>query len=113
MSRARAATTGRPSLAAEPSPAAAPARGGEPPGPAPEPASDSRPSEVAAAPGTPTAAVERRTIQIGERPGPARPAPVSLQPEARPPSLLESWAPRIAAIVALIIVVAVLVLLLS
>jgi hypothetical protein len=107
MSRARAATSGRPSLAREP------ARPPEPSAPA------ARPPEPEAAPPPqgdappPTAAAGRRTIQIGERPGPAKPAPVSLQPDAGPGAPLEAWAARIAAIVALIIVVVVLVLLLS
>lgn len=131
MSHARAAKAGRPSLAPEatsaPGPASAPAPGSTSaaePAPdaragAPSDPEDARLPEAGAppagepAPGTPRAAVGRRTIQIGERPGPVKPAPVSLQPDAGPPQLLESWAPRIAAIVALIIVVVVLVLLLS
>jgi hypothetical protein len=56
---------------------------------------------------------ERRTIQIGERPGPVKPAPASLQPGRGPRSSLEAWAPRIAAIVALVVFIVVLVLLLS
>jgi hypothetical protein len=61
----------------------------------------------------PTTPAERRTIQIGERPGPARPAPASLGPDRGPRSAIEAWAPRIAAVVALLIFVVVLVLLLS
>ena len=135
MSRARAAKAGRPSLAAEaararpePEPAAGPAPGAGPepaarpapaaspakapadaePAPPPEPAPTPTPD-----PASPTAPAGRRTIQIGERPGPAKPAPVSLQPEDSPRPLLQAWAPRIAAVLALIVVVVVLVLLLS
>lgn len=100
MSRARAAKAGRPS----PGPEARPTL--VEPEPAPEP---SPPPE----PNPPTEPAGRRTIQIGERPGPARPAPVSLQPEGGARPLLEAWAPRIAAVLALIIFVVVLVLLLS
>ena len=100
MSRARAAKTGRPSLAAEP--AGGPVEAGPAPDAGPAPAS-----------GTPTASAGRRTIQIGERPGPARPVPVSLQPDGRPRPLIEAWAPRFVAALALIAVVVVLVLLLS
>jgi hypothetical protein len=127
MSRARAATAGRPSLAAQPArppdpePSPAPAPTAELPtapaaadaDPEPEPASPEPARDPVPAPGTSTAAAGRRTIQIGERPGPAKPAPVALQPDPGAPSLLEAWAPRIAAILALIVVVAVLVLLLS
>jgi hypothetical protein len=56
---------------------------------------------------------ERRTIQIGERPGPTRPAPAALEPDRRPRSAVEAWAPRIAAIIALLVFIVVLVLLLS
>jgi hypothetical protein len=127
MSRARAAKAGRPSLAPEaapapraasepaPAPEAAPAaRGASAPDPVPAP--DPAPAAGAGpapAPGTPTTPAERRTIQIGERPGPTRPAPAALEPDRRPRSPLAAWAPRIAAIIALLIFVAVLVLLLS
>jgi len=132
MSRARAAKAGRPSLAREaaPTPGRGPARGPAPapargPAPAPGPAPPaSRPGLASApgpapaprpapAPGTPTTPAERRTIQIGERPGPVRPAPASLKPDRAPRSALEAWAPRIAAVVALVVFIVVLVLLLS
>jgi hypothetical protein len=138
MSRARAAKAGGPSLGPQaapgrapaprsasaaprgpaPAPGAAPApRSAPPPGPAPvpgpAPAPDPPPPGPMPAPGTPTMPAERRTIQIGERSGPVRPAPASLQPDGGPRSSLEAWAPRIAAIVALVVFIVVLVLLLS
>jgi hypothetical protein len=42
-----------------------------------------------------------------------RPAPASLEPDHAPRSGLEAWAPRIAAVVALVVFIVVLVLLLS
>jgi hypothetical protein len=111
MSRARAAKAGRPSLAPE---AAQPPRAAPAPDPAPAPTEAPAASAgPAPAPGTPTMPAERRTIQIGERPGPTRPAPAALEPDRRPRSALEAWTPRIAAIIALLVFIAVLVLLLS
>ena len=52
---------------------------------------------------------ERRTVQIGERPGPLRPAPPP--PGAMRP-LDERWTPRLIAVVALAVLVIVVVLLL-
>jgi hypothetical protein len=131
MSRARAAKAGRPRLAPEPAPppteaAPTPAEpeAARPPEPDPLPgavpaqgsapeAGSPTPPETTPAPGPPSGAAGRRTIQIGERPGPVRPAPPSVQPDRGPRPLLEAWAPRIAAVLALIVVVVVLVLLLS
>jgi hypothetical protein len=121
MSRARAAKAGRPSLAAEtarPRPEPEPAAGPAPAASSAQASADPEaapPPEPAPAPepGSPAAPAARRTIQIGERPGPAKPAPASLQPEDGPRPLLETWGPRIAAVLALIVVVVVLLLLLS
>jgi hypothetical protein len=105
MSRARAATSGRPSAEARavPKPLA---------GPEPEsiPA-DLAPDAMAApdpAPAVP--ASERRTIQIGERPGPVAPSPpVSPAQDRGPASFLEAWGPRLAAALALAVFVVVVV----
>jgi hypothetical protein len=128
MSRARAAKAGRPSLSSEAAPTARmPAEPAPPPADAPAapadaapaPASDAAPSAAAPrpdpspAPGTPTAPAGRRTIQIGERHGPVRPAPVALQPDGGQRSTLAAWAPRAGAVVALLVFIVVLVLLLS
>ena len=51
---------------------------------------------------------ERRTIQIGERPGPLNPAP--LDDSALPAGA--RWTPRLIAIVALVVVIVIVVLLL-
>ena len=100
MQRARAVAAGRPSATrasaygAEPEPeqptAAVPPRQ---PGPAPEPVAKP--------------AVERRTIQIGERPRPVRPEPAT---EMHPPirrGPLDGRAPRLLAAVALLVLIAV------
>jgi hypothetical protein len=119
MSRARAAKAGRPGLSAEAAPTvrmpaepAPPSAAAPEAAPSPDPASAPDPPP-APAPGTPTAPPGRRTIQIGERPGPPRPAPVSLEPDGGPRSTLSAWAPRVAALVALLVFIVVLVLLLS
>jgi hypothetical protein len=137
MSRARAAKAGKPSLAPEPEPGGrAPARAAPAPGaaahraaPGPAAPGPAEPAPAAPAPAEPgpaapgpaaapelgavAAPAERRTIQIGERPGPPRPAPVSFAPDRGPRSFLEEWGPRLAAVVALIVVVVILVLLLA
>jgi hypothetical protein len=117
MSRARAAKAGRPSLSAEAAPTVRmPAEPAPPPAAEPAPPADAAPAPdpaPAPAPGTPTAPAGRRTIQIGERPGPVRPAPVALQPDAGQRSTLAAWVPRAAAVVALLVFIVVLVLLLS
>jgi hypothetical protein len=98
MSRARAAASesrGRTPIAERVPPPAEPAAPAQPP---------SQPEAEAAAP-----AAERRTIQIGERPGPLRTAPPphgSLRP------LRATWTPRLVALVALAAVVLVVILLL-
>jgi hypothetical protein len=114
MSRARAAKAGGPSLGPEASPTRPPAPGrASAPDAASDPAAATPAPATRPAPGTPTTPSERRTIQIGERPGPARPAPVSLASDHGSRPFLEAWAPRIAALVALLVIVAILVLLLS
>ncbi len=105
MQRARAVAAGRPSAARAPTPE--PERETETAQqprclrpslhPTPEPA----PEPVA------KPAVERRTIQIGERPKPVRPEPAT---EVHPPirrGLLDGRAPRLLAVVALLVLVAV------
>ena len=69
------------------------------------PASEAAPAEPAAGP----TAGERRTIQIGERPGPLRPSPPA-DSGARPSR--EIWTPRVIVVVALLAFVVVLALLL-
>ena len=106
MSRARATTAegrGAAPVAERVPPPAEPAAPAEPPSPAPAPP-PSPPEEEPAPP-----AAERRTIQIGERPGPLRTAP---PPESnlRPPR--ETWTPRLIALVALAAFVVVVALLL-
>jgi hypothetical protein len=99
MSRARAAAAGRPSAEARavPKPLAAPA-----------PTPTSAPAPVDA----PPTSSERRTIQIGERPGPLASAPPVSPVQDRGPRSLWAWAPRLAAALALaVFVVIVLVLL--
>jgi hypothetical protein len=84
MQRARAVAAGRPSAARAPP---------REPDPAPEPVAKP--------------AVERRTIQIGERPRPVRPEPAT---ELHPPvrrGPLDGRAPRMLAVVALLVLVAV------
>jgi hypothetical protein len=108
MSRARAAAAGRPSAEARavPKPLAGGASGRRPE-PAPAPASE-EPATVALPP------TERRTIQIGERPGPlAKAPPVSLAQDRGRVSSLPAWAPRLAAAVALAVLVVLVLLLLS
>jgi hypothetical protein len=51
---------------------------------------------------------ERRTIQIGERPGPLRPAPID---DSAWPTRA-TWTPRLVAIVALLVILVIVVLLL-
>jgi hypothetical protein len=84
--------------------AAPPSEGAAPPTESAAPAEDPAPPGRAA-----TAPSERRTIQIGERPGPAKPAAA---PESRARPSLDAWTPRLVAVVALIAFVAVVVLLL-
>ena len=73
MSRARAAATGRPSPEARAVPKPLADRGTAPPDEAADPTAALEPApEPAAAPPPPS---ERRTIQIGERPGPMAPKP--------------------------------------
>jgi len=124
MSRARAAKAGGPSLGPEAAPgrrapAPTPPAARTPPAAPTPPAESGGASDQAADPapdpaaGTPPTPAERRTIQIGERPGPLRPAPASPEPDGRARSALEASAPRVAAVVALIVFVVILVLLLS
>ena len=91
MQRARAVAAGRPSAApTTPQPPAEP------------------PSEPAPAPRPPQQpAPERRTVQIGQRPAPVRPEPPT---ELHPPirrGPLDGWGPRLLAVVALLVLVAV------
>ena len=124
MQRARAVAAGRPVTARTPE--APSGEGTPPPRPeagAPEPSTDAEPPAIeppAIEPPTsaeppaeePTAAlpkpvVDRRTIRIGERPGPVRSQPVQdIQPlPGRGP--LAGWGPRLLAVVALLALAAV------
>lgn len=111
MSRARAAAAGRPSAEARavPKPLAARAT------PLPQDGSDSAdapvpPAEPAAAPLPPS---ERRTIQIGERPGPTTPRPPASPLQDRGSgSYLQAWSPRLTATLALAVFVVIVVLVL-
>src|SRR5829696_8001646 len=111
MSRARAAAAGRPSAEARavPKPLAARAT------PLPQDGSDSAdapvpPAEPAAAPLPPS---ERRTIQIGERPGPTTPRPPASPLQDRGSgSYLQAWRPRLTATLALAVFVVIVVLVL-
>jgi hypothetical protein len=94
MSRARAAAAGRPSAEARavPKPLADP----EPEPELPEPTQVIEPAQ---APPPPS---ERRTIQIGERPGRVTPKPPASPMQDRgSASYLRAWGPRLAAAVAL------------
>jgi hypothetical protein len=112
MSRARAAATGRPSAEARavPKPLA-----GREPASAADDATDlteaiGPPAEPAAAP-TPTS--ERRTIQIGERPGPIAPKPPASPVQDRgSASYLGTSGPRLAAALALAVFVVIVVIVL-
>jgi hypothetical protein len=111
MSRARAAATGRPSAEARAVPKPLAER---PPADAePEPADAMTPdSEPEVAP-LPLPASERRTIQIGERPGPITPKPPASPVQDRgSASYLGGWGPRIAAAVALAVFVVIVVIVL-
>jgi hypothetical protein len=68
------------------------------PGPEPSPAHEDAPPPPS----------ERRTIQIGQRPGPLRRAPIV---DAGPRGARDTWTPRLIAIVALLGLVVVVVLL--
>jgi hypothetical protein len=108
MSRARAAAAGRPGAEARavPKPLAGPVPDREP-GPTPAP-----PAEEPATVALPPAA--RRTIQIGERPGPlAKAPPVSLAQDRGRVSSLPAWAARLAAALALAVLVVLVLLLLA
>jgi hypothetical protein len=102
MQRARAVAAGRPSAPAPVHEAPAPPE----PDPAPEPQPE--PSEA------PTEQVgERRTIQIGERPGPLRPPETPLQPDAPAwRGALDKWGPRVLALVLAVLAIVVVVLVL-
>jgi hypothetical protein len=107
MSRARAAATGRPSAEARAVPKPLADRG---PAPADEPSDPTEALEPSVEPAAPPLeGSERRTIQIGERPGPLRPTPV-VSPDPRPPR--EKWTLRVVAAVALSVFVLLLVLVL-
>jgi hypothetical protein len=94
MSRARAATAGRPSAEARAVPK--PLADQEPPDEPPEPTQVIEPAQ---APPPPS---ERRTIQIGERPGRITPKPPASPMQDRgSASYLRAWGPRLAAAVAL------------
>jgi hypothetical protein len=95
MSRARAATTSRPLPSPEPSP------------PPPSTPPTEKPKEEER-----TEPSGRRTIQIGERPGPMRPEPPSPVPNGSP-RLLDTWGPRLLAVLVLAVIVVVVVLLLA
>jgi multidrug efflux pump subunit AcrA (membrane-fusion protein) len=101
MQRARAVAAGRPSAARAPTPESEPEAEPEQPTaamPPPEPAPEAEPVAKPA--------VERRTIQIGERPKPVRPEPAT---EVHPPirrGPLDGRAPRLLAVVALLVLVA-------
>jgi hypothetical protein len=119
MSRARAAAAGRPSAEARamPKPLAgrvpAPRAMPDPPAgagaaPAAEPPLPS--ADALVSPDAPAPAAERRTIQIGERPGPLAPTPpVSPARDRGSQSPLATWAPRLLAAVALAVFVVILV----
>ena len=97
MQRARAVAAGRPIRAATPAPEPVAA----PPASEPLPTEERSPD-----PGRP-AGGERRTIQIGERPGPMRPGAAR---DLRPPPRrgpLERWGPRLLVVIALLVLVAV------
>jgi hypothetical protein len=103
MSRARAAAAGRPSAEAR----AVPKPLGDP---EPEPPEPTQVIEPAQAPPPPS---ERRTIQIGERPGRATPKPPASPMQDRgSASYLRAWGPRLAAAVALALFVLIVVLVL-
>ncbi len=111
MSRARAAATGRPSADARAVPKPLADRGtaslDDDVDPAEEPAP---PSDLAAPPLPPS---ERRTIQIGERPGPTpQIPPVSPVQDRGPASYLRAWGPRLAVAVALALFVVIVVIVL-
>ena len=100
MQRARAVAAGRPSAARAPTPEPEP-EAEEPTAAMPLREPDLAPEPVA------KPAVERRTIQIGERPRPVRPEPAT---ELHPPirrGPLDGRAPSMLAVVALLVLVAV------
>jgi len=118
MSKAHAAATGVPATAetrasdaprppAETRAADEPPTVAEPPTEAQPPAPAPAQAQPAPAPAQPQPSPERRTIQIGERPGPlaARP-PI---PTGRPiaPSFLAVWGPRLAAFAVLLVLLAI------
>ncbi len=82
MSRARAAAAGRPSAEARAVPKPLADRKAAPPDESPDPAEAPTPPVERLT--VPLEGSERRTIQIGERPGPLRPTPVA-SPDPRPP----------------------------
>jgi hypothetical protein len=91
---------------------------GREPAPAEEAPDPPDPGEVAEAPVEPATVPlpqsERRTIQIGERPGPTAPTPpASPMEDSGATSLLRAWGPRLAAALALVVVALILFLLLS
>ncbi len=90
MQRARAVAAGRPA-------------GVPPADPPPQPEA----ADAAPAPAPQTAVGERRTIQIGERPGPTRPAPARDLPPPPKRGPLDRWGPRLLAVVALLVLAAV------
>jgi hypothetical protein len=113
MSRARAAAAGKRSEAASWAAAA------EQPEPAESQPAQSRPAESEPAteplaePAAPASPAERRTIQIGDRPGPVRPAPASPARRGGAQTFIEEWGPRLAAVATLLVIVVILVLLLT
>jgi hypothetical protein len=110
MSRARAAATGRPSSEARavPKPLADRRPPDDPPG-STEPTQLIEPAPVA----LPAPPSERRTIQIGERPGPITPKPPASPVQDRgSDSYLRTSGPRIAAALALAVFVLVIVIVL-
>jgi hypothetical protein len=107
MSRARAAAAGRPSAEARAVPKPLADRAPEPPDDPPEPTKVVEPAPA------PVPGSERRTIQIGERPGPMTPKPPASPAEDRGSgSYLRAWGPRLAAAVALALVVLIVVIVL-
>ena len=112
MQRARAVAAGRPSAALpdEAPPSAPPS---EPP-PAAEPPPPSEAESAEAPPETVVATPERRTIQIGERPGPPlRPPEPQLQPDTPAwRGAMDKWGPRLLALVLALVAIVVVVLVL-
>jgi len=110
MSRARAAAAGRPSAEARAVPKPLAARATPPPQDADSAHAPAPPAGRAAAPLPPS---RRRTIQIGERPGPITPKPPASPLQDRGSgAYLQAWGSRLAAALVLAVFVAIVVLVL-